>query len=105
MAKRIQDSAERAGEAAEMLKAIAHPLRLRLVAILAQGELHVGALAERLGVPQAIVSQQLRILRMRQLVGVTRQGGLACYRLSEEHLRDMLACIEGCLNSRLGRRR
>ena len=89
-----------ATEAAEVLKAIAHPVRLRIVAILCDEKLHVNALAERLGVTQSIVSQQLRILRMRQLVGVTREQGKAIYRLTEPNLRKMIKCMDSCLLDR-----
>ena len=81
---------------AEVLKAVAHPLRLRIVASLCEGEAHVGALAERLGASQAIVSQQLRILRSHGLVAATRAGGFARYRLIEQNLRGLVRCMENC---------
>jgi ArsR family transcriptional regulator len=81
---------------AEVLKAVAHPLRLRIVAALCEGEAHVGALAERLGASQAIVSQQLRILRSHGLVAATRAGGFARYRLIEQNLRGLVRCMENC---------
>ena len=93
----------RSGEAAEVLKAIAHPLRLRIIAILCEGEEHVNGLAERLDVPQSIVSQQLRILRMRELVQATRENGFSKYSLAEPHLRKIIACMEGCLEQRGGK--
>jgi ArsR family transcriptional regulator len=93
---------EAALEAAEVLKAIAHPVRLRIVAILCDEQLHVNALAERLDVPQSIVSQQLRILRMRNLVNVTRQNGHAYYRLTQPHLKQMVQCMDSCLLDRGG---
>ena len=86
----------RAGQLAEMLKAVAHPVRLRIIAILCEGSQHVSALAETLGLKQAIVSQQLRILRMRGLVVVERASGYARYSLGEPRLRQLVACIEGC---------
>ena len=82
--------------AAEVLKAMAHPLRLRIVAALCQGERHVNALAERLGVSQPLLSQQLRILRLKGLVSAERRGGLAVYRLQEEGLRRLLGCLVDC---------
>jgi ArsR family transcriptional regulator len=81
---------------AEVLKAVAHPLRLRIVASLCEGEAHVGALADRLGASQAIVSQQLRILRSHGLVAATRSGGYARYRLVEKNLRGLVRCMENC---------
>jgi ArsR family transcriptional regulator len=88
--------AARAAQIAEVLKAVAHPLRLRIVATLCAGEEHVGALAERLAVPQPIVSQQLRILRSHGLVAATRAHGFARYRLAEPALRELVCCMEKC---------
>jgi DNA-binding transcriptional ArsR family regulator len=96
----LLDDTTLANRAAEVLKAVGHPLRLRIVALLCRAERNVTGLAEKLDVPQAIVSQQLRILRMRGLVGVTRKNGLALYWLAEPHLRDMVACVTDCVSSR-----
>lgn len=87
---------ERAEHLASILKAIAHPLRLRLVALLIDHERCVNELAEQLDVNQAIVSQQLRILRMHGLVAVSRSNGFANYRLAEPRLVNLLGCLEGC---------
>lgn len=80
-------------QVAEVLKALGHPLRLRVVALLAEGPAHVGALADRLGAPQPITSQQLRILRMAGLVEAKREGGQAIYRLREPRLHKLLQCM------------
>ena len=87
---------ERAARIAEVLKALAHPIRLRIIAILREGDEHVNAMAERLGVPQPIVSQQLRILRMRGLVDAVRANGLAVYHLAEPRLSQIIECMEQC---------
>ncbi len=87
---------ERARRVAEVLKAVAHPLRIRIVAILAEGDENVTALAETLEAPQAIVSQQLRILRSQGLVDAVRENGFARYRLIETNLRTLVACMKGC---------
>ena len=80
----------------QVLKAIAHPLRLRIIAVLARGDTHVNALAEALDVSQSTVSQQLRILRMSTLVEVHRQDGFSIYSLAEPHLVDLLSCMDRC---------
>jgi DNA-binding transcriptional ArsR family regulator len=92
----IRTDAPRAAHAAEVLKAVAHPLRLRIVATLCDAESHVGALAERLEAAQPIVSQQLRILRDHGLVEARRADGLAVYRIREPALRDLVCCMEKC---------
>jgi ArsR family transcriptional regulator len=95
-ARRISADPSRAGRVADVLKAVAHPLRLRIIATLCQQEEVVGALTEKLGASQAIVSQQLRILRSHGLVAARRQGGFARYRLVEENLRTLIRCMEKC---------
>ncbi len=99
--QRYQDSIfseqERLGRVVDVLKAVAHPVRLRIVAVLREGERNVNSLATVLELNQAIVSQQLRILRMCGLVDVTRQGGFAVYRLAEPHLEELLRCMEACV--------
>ena len=96
----LLDDPQLANLASEMLKALGHPLRLRIVAILAQSEANVTQLTEQLSASQPIVSQQLRILRMGGLVQSRREDGHAVYRLIEPHLKDMLNCIENCLHNR-----
>ena len=93
---RLSNDEEHAAHLAELLKALAHPIRLRIIAILCEGENHVNGLADRLQCRQAIVSQQLRILRMRRMVRVTRRNGYAYYELAEPRLNEMVRCMEGC---------
>jgi ArsR family transcriptional regulator len=87
---------DRARRVSEVLKAVAHPLRIRIVALLAEGDEHVTGLSEKLSAPQAIVSQQLRILRAQGLVDAVREKGFARYRLVEKSLRTLVACMETC---------
>ncbi len=94
---RIADDAPFAARAAEVLKAIAHPVRLRIVDVLAGEPTHVSALAERLDVKQPIVSQQLRILRAQGLVQSRRANGLMVNELAEPELRQLLACMRNCV--------
>ena len=99
MASLVADRAK-AAHLADTLKALAHPIRLRIVGMLCAEDLSVTVMAERLDVPQAILSQQLRILRMSGLVESLREGGMARYRLAEPRLRQLVQCLEGCPSSR-----
>ena len=96
----ISSDSALASELAELLKAVAHPVRLRIVAVLCEGDETVTALAERLGASQAIVSQQLRILRSQGLVAAERENGFARYWLVERNLRGLVGCIERCRRQR-----
>ena len=69
--------------ASELLKALAHPVRLRIIELLSSGELCVKRLEELLGVSQPAVSQHLRRLRYGGLIESERRGHLVCYRLKE----------------------
>jgi DNA-binding transcriptional ArsR family regulator len=89
-------SEQRAAQVAEVVKAIAHPMRLRIIAMLSQEEQRVIGLAQRLGRSQSAVSQQLRILRMSGLVAPTKDGGQVRYALSEPRLKELVDCLEGC---------
>jgi len=94
--KALKDNGEKAAHIADVLKAVAHPLRIRIVAILCDGEENVTGLAERLDAPQAIVSQQLRILRSQGLVEASRENGFAHYRIAEPALHQLVGCMEKC---------
>ncbi len=89
-----------AAAAAEVLKAIAHPLRLRILCLLSAREENVKNIASGLGVPSAIVSQQLRILRSAGLVSGSTRSGHAYYKIIEPHLFRMLGCVESCITDR-----
>jgi len=89
-----------AAAAAELFKALAHPLRLRIVAALASGPLHVTALSERLEAPQPFVSQQLRRLKDAGLIEPHTKQGHTFYQIAEPHLFDMLECLSRCMRAR-----
>ena len=99
MASFVND-AKATGHLVAILKALAHPARLRIVATLCRSQESVGALAQLLEIEPAIVSQQLRILRMQGLVDVARSEGLAIYSLSRPELKTLVACLEKCPESR-----
>ena len=92
----LRGDVRRCAALSEILKAVAHPMRMRIVAILCQGPENVGDLAQKMGCRQAAVSQQLRILRTHKLVAAERRDGFARYSLAEPRLRDLIRCMEGC---------
>ena len=68
-------------KAAELLRALSHPVRLRIIELLGGGELCVKSLGGLLGVSQSSVSQHLTRLRYAGLIESERKGHLVCYRL------------------------
>lgn len=90
----MSDSA--AERCADTLKALGHPIRLRIMDILDKDERNVGELAELLGVKSAIVSQQLKILRLSGLVKLEKKEGHSYYRPAFPKISQLLACIKQC---------
>jgi ArsR family transcriptional regulator len=91
--------------AVEILKAVAHPLRLRILSLLCSREECVSAMAASLGTKSTAVSQALAILRAGGLVAVTRHHGLARYRLEERALRELIPRVVALAPQGKGRRR
>ena len=59
---------------AEVLKAMAHPVRLGVIELLADGEKTCTELFEQLGCSQSLMSQQLKILCQQKLVSIRKEG-------------------------------
>ena len=89
-----------AAVAAVVLKAIANPLRLRILCLLSGHEENVKNIACQLSVSSSIISQQLGILRAANLVSACTRDGHAYYEIIEPHLYRMLNCIESCIKDR-----
>ena len=89
-------SQEKASQLTEVVKAIAHPMRLRIIALLAGEDQRVINLAQQLAQSPSAVSQQLRILRMSGLVCSRKQQGQVRYALAQPRLRELVHCLEGC---------
>lgn len=88
-----EDQVELIEKVAERFAALADASRLRLLLVLREGPANVKALTARLGIAQAGVSKHLGVLRHVGLVGVTRQGNQAIYRIADERVFDMCAVV------------
>lgn len=77
----------------ECLKALAHPLRYRILAALAEGERNVGEIEEASGIIQPALSQQLAILRKAELVTTRREAKQIYYAIALDQLDEALAAI------------
>ena len=82
--------------AAEVIKCLGHPLRLRLLECLESGEKSVSELQEYSGASQAMVSQQLLTLKGRGIVDSRRDGSHMYYRIVEPKVSSILDCIRTC---------
>jgi ArsR family transcriptional regulator len=82
--------------AAETIKLLGHPERLKIVEILESGESTVSEIQAELDLPQAIVSQHLAKLRGLGIVAAERDGVHVYYRVMEPKVRHILECIRKC---------
>ena len=85
---------EALGQAAECLRVLAHPHRLRMVQMLLQGDFTVGELAESCELPTAMASEHLRLMQRCGFLSSEKDGRKVFYRVTEPHLKNILKCIE-----------
>jgi DNA-binding transcriptional ArsR family regulator len=76
---------------AESFKALGDPTRLRIMALLFNGERTVGDLSDHLAVSQSAVSHQLRLLRNLDIVRYRKDGREVYYALADDHIRDIFS--------------
>jgi DNA-binding transcriptional ArsR family regulator len=81
-------------EAAECLKTLAHPHRLRMVQLLLRGRYTVGELAEACEIPSPMASGHLRLMQRCGFLACVKEGRNAYYEVAEPHLAAIMACVE-----------
>ncbi len=82
-------------DAAECLKTLAHPVRLRFVQMLLHGRYTVAELAADCEVRDNVGCDHLRLLQRCGFLTSQREGRNVYYEIAEPHLEQLMACIEG----------
>lgn len=81
---------------AELLKALAHPVRLRIVhGLLGTGCHNVRCMEERIGISQSCISQHLQKLRAAGVVAAERCGNEVYYRAASREVAVLVAALMG----------
>jgi len=86
---------------AEFFKALAHPLRIRILELLAQGDKNVNELQALVGSEGSAVSQQLSILRNKNIVHGTKDGNKVTYSLRDPMILELLEVAKQIFNNHL----
>ena len=86
---------------AQFFRALAHPLRIRILETLAGSNHTVQELQNALGVDQPIVSQQLAVLRSHGIVTAQKEGLSVRYSLRDPLVAELLAVARRIFNNRL----
>ena len=83
-------------ENSELLKAIAHPVRLKIVTgLISDNECNVNVMVKKLGIPQSTVSQHLGILRTRGIIKPRKDGLKTCYCVCDEKIKKIVKIMKG----------
>ncbi|MDP8262478.1 MAG: metalloregulator ArsR/SmtB family transcription factor [Candidatus Ancaeobacter aquaticus] len=78
----------------ELLKALGHPVRLRIACGLLKHECNVNKIVDSLGLPQSTVSQHLGILRSQGIIHSHKDGVRTCYKVIDKNIKKLLRVIE-----------
>src|SRR5688572_11161004 len=87
-------SLEALGQAAECLRTLAHPHRLRMIQMLLRGRFAVGELADACGIPGHMASEHLRLMQRSGFLSSQKEGRKTFYLIAESHLANIMACVE-----------
>lgn len=86
---------EKAGQAAQMLKALSNEKRLMILCkLLEHGELSVNALIADVGLSQSALSQHLARMREEKIVDTRRDAQQIFYRVADSRVREILAALK-----------
>lgn len=86
---------------AEFFRALAHPVRIRILEALTRGELAVNEIQRQLSLEQSLISQQLSILRTKNIVTARKSGTTVYYALRDQKLADLLDVAREIFNNQL----
>jgi ArsR family transcriptional regulator len=78
---------------AEILRALGHPVRLKMVRGLLQNSCNVNKIVRKLKLPQSTVSQHLRVLKSAGIVKGKRKGVKICYSVEAPRVKKILKLL------------
>lgn len=86
---------------ADFFKALAHPLRIRILELLADGEKSVNEIQQILSSEGSTVSQQLSVLRAKNIVVGRKEGKKVLYSLRDPAIFELLKVARDLFNNHL----
>ena len=94
---------ERLQHAADILKTVAHPARLRIIDLLEAGEQPVAEICKRLSAPQPYISHHLSLMKAKGVLSSRRNGSRVLYWVANKNVIEVVHCVrkhgqddEGC---------
>ncbi|TVY01923.1 ArsR/SmtB family transcription factor [Paenibacillus cremeus] len=86
---------------AEFFKALAHPLRIRILEVLSEGDKTVNEIQTIIGSEGSAVSQQLAVLRSKNVVFGIKEGTSVIYSLRDPLVKDLLIVAKQIFDNHL----
>ena len=86
---------------ADFFKALAHPLRIQILEVLSEGDRSVNEIQTQLGSEGSAVSQQLTVLRAKNIVYGTKDGNRVIYSLRDPMIIELLEVDKQIFNNHL----
>jgi len=94
MAEKLDDpilyNDEDINRAARCLKAMSHPLRLKILCVLGNQKISVQQIVEHVGTSQSNISQHLAILREKDILGCEKQANRVYYYIDDERMLQLI---------------
>lgn len=86
---------------ADFFEALAHPMRLRILELLRSGPRSLSHLIEEIGAPPSSISQQLAVLRGRNIADAERRGTSVIFAVRDSELFELLDVARTIFNAHL----
>ena len=95
MTNELIDREEDIQQASQAIKAIAHPLRLKILCVLGDQEISVQDIVERVGTSQSNISQHLAILRDKGVLSTRKDANRVFYRVGDLRTLKLVSLMRG----------
>jgi len=87
------DKDEHIEQASHALKAMSHPLRLKILCVLGDQEVSVQDIVERVGTSQSNISQHLSILREKGILAARKDANKVYYRIGDPKILNLIGSL------------
>jgi ArsR family transcriptional regulator len=91
--EQLMERAEHIDQASRALKAMAHPLRLKILCVLGDQEISVQDIVDCVGTSQSNISQHLAILREKGVLCTRKVANRVYYRISDERTLTLISMM------------
>ncbi len=92
-------TSEQLDKSSQILKAMAHPIRVSILSLIEGKKMNVTQIYESLKLEQSVVSHHLGILRDKGVLNAERDGKNVYYSLKSELLSSVIDCVTNCIDN------